>query len=35
VFRADAKTGGVAFTGQCMPVGSPSSVVFVDLAKAG
>jgi 6-phosphogluconolactonase (cycloisomerase 2 family) len=35
VFRADAKTGGLAFTGQYTPVGNPSSLVFVDLAKAG
>jgi hypothetical protein len=35
VFRVDAKTGGLAFTGQYTPVGNPSSLVFVDLAKAG
>jgi len=34
VFRADAKTGGLAFTGQYTPVGNPSHIVFVDLAKA-
>ena len=35
VFRADAKTGALAFTGQYTPVGNPSHIVFVDLAKAG
>lgn len=30
VFRADAKTGGLAFTGQYVPVGNPSCVVFRD-----
>ena len=35
VFRVDAKTGGLAFTGHYTPVGNPSSIVFVDLAKAG
>ncbi len=35
VFRVDAKTGGLAFTGQYTPVGNPSHIVFVDLAKAG
>ncbi len=34
VFRADAKTGALAFTGQYTPVGNPSHIVFVDLAKA-
>jgi 6-phosphogluconolactonase (cycloisomerase 2 family) len=34
VFRADAKAGGLAFTGQYTPVGNPSHIVFVDLAKA-
>ena len=33
VFRVDAKTGGLAFTGQYIPVGNPSCVVFLDLAK--
>ena len=33
--RADAKTGGLGFTGQYTPVGNPSHIVFVDLAKAG
>jgi 6-phosphogluconolactonase (cycloisomerase 2 family) len=34
VFRADAKTGGLAFTGQYAPVGNPSHIVFADLAQA-
>jgi 6-phosphogluconolactonase (cycloisomerase 2 family) len=32
VFRADAKTGALAFNGQYTPVGNPSHIVFVDLA---
>jgi 6-phosphogluconolactonase (cycloisomerase 2 family) len=35
VFRVDAKTGGLAFTGHYTPVGNPSHILFVDLAKAG
>jgi hypothetical protein len=35
VFRVDAKTGGLAFTGHYTPVGNPSSIIFVDRAKAG
>jgi 6-phosphogluconolactonase (cycloisomerase 2 family) len=35
VFRADAKTGGPAFTGQYTPVGNPWHIVFVDFAKPG
>ena len=35
VFRVDAKTGGLAFTGHYTSVGNPSSIVFADLAKAG
>jgi len=35
VFRADAKTGGLAFTGHYVPVGNPSHVVFLDLADGG
>ena len=31
VFRADRKTGLLAFTGQYVPVGNPSCVVFLDL----
>lgn len=34
VFRVDRKTGGLSFTGQYVPVGNPSMVVFADLAKA-
>jgi 6-phosphogluconolactonase (cycloisomerase 2 family) len=30
VFRVDAKTGGLAFTGHYAPVGNPSCVVFLD-----
>ncbi len=33
VFRVDAKTGGLAFTGHYAPVGNPSIIVFLDLAK--
>jgi 6-phosphogluconolactonase len=33
VFRVDRKTGGLAFTGHYTPVGNPSSIVFLDLAK--
>jgi 6-phosphogluconolactonase len=35
VFRADAKTGGLAFTGHYAAVGNPSSIVFLDLANPG
>lgn len=35
VFRVDRKTGGLTFTGQYTPVGNPSSIVFLDLAKPG
>jgi hypothetical protein len=35
VFRVNGKTGGLAFTGHYAPVSNPSSIVFVDLAKAG
>src|SRR6188768_3722807 len=31
VFRVDRSTGGLAFTGQYVPVGNPSHVVFLDL----
>jgi 6-phosphogluconolactonase (cycloisomerase 2 family) len=34
VFRVDRKTGGLRFTGNYVPVGNPSHIVFVDLAKA-
>ena len=33
VFQWDAKTGGLAFTGQYTPVGNPSHIVFHDLVK--
>ncbi len=33
VFKADHKTGALAFTGHFEPVGNPSMVLFVDLAK--
>jgi 6-phosphogluconolactonase (cycloisomerase 2 family) len=34
VFRVNRETGGIAFTGHYTPVGNPSSIVFLDLAKA-
>jgi 6-phosphogluconolactonase (cycloisomerase 2 family) len=34
VFQVDPKTGGLHFTGQYVPVGNPSHIVFLDLAKA-
>jgi 6-phosphogluconolactonase (cycloisomerase 2 family) len=34
VFRVDRTTGGLSFTGQYVPVGNPSCVVFVELNKA-
>ena len=33
VFRVDTKTGGLSFTGHYTPVGNPSHIVFLDLAK--
>ncbi len=33
VFQVNRKTGGLDFTGQYVPVGNPSSIVFLDLAK--
>ncbi len=33
VFRVDRQTGGLAFTGPCTPVGNPSIIVFLDLAR--
>jgi 6-phosphogluconolactonase len=33
VFRVDRKTGGLIFTGHYVPVGNPSSIVFLDLAS--
>lgn len=35
VFRVDRKLGRLSFTGQYVPVGNPSCVTFVDLAKGG
>jgi 6-phosphogluconolactonase (cycloisomerase 2 family) len=35
VFRVDRKSGGLAFTGQYVPVGNPSSIVFLDRRKGG
>lgn len=35
VFRADRKTGALAFTGHYTPVGNPSCVVFLDLNGKG
>src|SRR5262245_9732637 len=35
VFRADRKNSGLSFTGHYTPVGNPSSIVFLDLAKKG
>lgn len=34
VFQVDRKTGGLRFTGHYAPVGNPSIIVFLDLAKA-
>jgi len=33
VFRVNRKTGGLTFTGHHTPVGNPSIIVFLDLAK--
>ena len=35
VFRMDRKSGGLAFTGHYTPVGNPSVIAFLDLAKGG
>jgi 6-phosphogluconolactonase (cycloisomerase 2 family) len=35
VFRVDEKTGALQFTGHYTPVGNPSIIVFLDLAKNG
>jgi hypothetical protein len=32
-FRVDRQTGGIKFTGHYTPVGNPSSIVFLDLAR--
>jgi 6-phosphogluconolactonase len=34
VFQVNRSTGGLRFTGHYTPVGNPSSIVFLDLAKA-
>jgi 6-phosphogluconolactonase (cycloisomerase 2 family) len=33
VFRVDAKTGSLAFTGHYIPVGNPSIIAFLDLSR--
>jgi 6-phosphogluconolactonase len=33
VFRVDRKAGGISFTGHYVPVGNPSSIVFLDRKK--
>jgi 6-phosphogluconolactonase len=35
VFQVNRKTGGLKFTGHYTPVGNPSIIVFLDLAKVG
>ena len=35
VFETNRKTGGLKFTGHYAPVGNPSIIVFLDLAKLG
>ena len=35
VFRVDRQSGGLTFTDHYVPVGNPSHVVFLDLARAG
>jgi 6-phosphogluconolactonase len=35
VFRVDRNTGELHFTGHYVPVGNPSMIVFLDMAKAG
>jgi 6-phosphogluconolactonase len=35
VFRVDRKAGGLSFTGHYVPVGNPSSIVFLDRKKGG
>ena len=34
-FRVNRRTGALSFTGHYTPVGNPSHIVFLDLAKAG
>ena len=33
IFRVDQESGGLDFTGEYVPVGNPSHIVFLDLAK--
>jgi 6-phosphogluconolactonase len=35
IFRVNRETGKLTFTGHYVPVGNPSHIVFLDLAKAG
>lgn len=35
IFSVNRKTGSLDFTGRYTPVGNPSAIVFLDLAKAG
>ncbi|HIE95736.1 MAG TPA: lactonase family protein [Planctomycetes bacterium] len=35
VFRVDQESGSMIFTGHYTPIGNPSSIVFLDLAKHG
>lgn len=35
IFKVDRNTGKLDFTGQYVPVGNPSHIVFLDLAKPG
>jgi 6-phosphogluconolactonase (cycloisomerase 2 family) len=35
VFQVNRKTGSLKFTGHLTPVGNPSSIVFLDLARVG
>jgi 6-phosphogluconolactonase (cycloisomerase 2 family) len=34
IFRVDPKTGGLGFTGLYTPIGNPSMITFLDLAKS-
>ena len=35
VFRVNRKTGGLVFSGHYAPVGNPTIIIFVELAKIG
>jgi len=35
LYQVDRNTGRLNFTGHYTPVGNPSTIVFLDLAKAG